>query len=64
MQAGLPGLPFGGVGSSGLGRYHGQSGFDSLSNLRAVVQRPFALDLPWRYAPYGDRLKMLRRLLG
>ena len=64
FQAGLPALPFGGVGASGLGRYHGQSGFDSLSNLRSVLQRPFALDLPWRYAPYGDRLKMLRRLLG
>jgi hypothetical protein len=29
-----------------------------------VLQRPFALDLPWRYAPYGNRLHLLKRLLG
>jgi aldehyde dehydrogenase (NAD+) len=64
MQAGIPELPFGGVGASGQGRYHGRSGFETLSNQRAVLQRPFALDLPWRYAPYGNRLHLLKRLLG
>ena len=64
LQAAIPELPFGGVGASGLGKYHGRSGFEALSNQRAVLQRRFALDLPWRYAPYGNRLDLLKRLLG
>ena len=64
VQAGVPGLPFGGVGPSGIGRCHGEVGFRSLSNQKAVYQRPFALDLAWRYPPYGNRLSLLKRLLG
>ncbi|MFC3093693.1 aldehyde dehydrogenase family protein [Alteromonas sediminis] len=47
-------LAFGGVGNSGMGRYHGKSGFDLLSNLRAVMKRPFILDVFIRYAPYNS----------
>lgn len=64
MQAGVPELPFGGVGESGMGRYHGQSGFDTFSHLRSVLRRPFRFDLPFRYPPYGDRLSLIKRLLG
>ena len=64
VQAGVPGLPFGGVGPSGIGRCHGEVGFRSLSNQKSVYQRPFALDLAWRYPPYGNRLSLLKRLLG
>ncbi|WP_413297614.1 aldehyde dehydrogenase family protein [Synechococcus sp. MIT S9452] len=64
VQAGVPGLPFGGVGPSGIGRCHGETGFRSLSNQKSVYQRPFALDLAWRYPPYGNRLSLLKRLLG
>ena len=64
VQAGVPGLPFGGVGASGIGRCHGETGFRSLSNQKSVYQRPFALDLAWRYPPYGNRLSLLKRLLG
>ena len=64
VHAGVPGLPFGGVGPSGIGRCHGETGFIGLSNQRAVMERPFALDLAWRYPPYGNRLSLLRRLLG
>ena len=64
VQAGVPGLPFGGVGPSGIGRCHGEAGFRSLSNQKSVYQRPFALDLAWRYPPYGNRLSLLKRLLG
>ena len=56
-------LAFGGVGNSGMGRYHGQSGFDLLSNLKAVMKRPFALDVFVRYAPYNKfKLSILRKL--
>ena len=63
-QAGVPALPFGGVGASGIGAYHGQAGFDSLSHHRSVLRRPFWLDLPLRYPPYNGTLPLLRRLLG
>lgn len=46
-------LGFGGVGNSGMGRYHGQTGFDLLSNMKAVMKRPFAFDVFLRYAPYN-----------
>ncbi|CAK6698642.1 4,4'-diaponeurosporen-aldehyde dehydrogenase [Synechococcus sp. CBW1107] len=64
MQAVVPELSFGGVGESGMGRYHGQAGFDTFSHLRSVLRRPFRFDLPLRYPPYGDRLALMKRLLG
>lgn len=45
-------LPFGGVGNSGMGRYHGRESFDAFSHRRAVVATPVWLDLPFRYMPY------------
>jgi aldehyde dehydrogenase (NAD+) len=64
VQAGVVTLPFGGVGASGIGSYHGESGFRTFSHLRSVMQRPFRPDLRFRYPPYGNRLALLRRLLG
>ena len=64
MQVGVPELPFGGVGASGMGAYHGKAGFDTFSHQRSVLRRPFALDLPFRYPPYAGRLPLMRRLLG
>ncbi len=59
-----PNLPFGGVGNSGMGSYHGQAGFDTFSHLKTVMRRAFAFDVPFRYAPYSDlKLKILRKLL-
>ena len=49
MQAGVPQLPFGGVGASGMGSYHGQSGFDTFSHHKAVLKRPFRFDFKLRY---------------
>ena len=64
IQAGLVSLPFGGVGASGMGAYHGETGFRTFSHRRSVMARPFRFDLPFRYPPYGNRLPLLRRLLG
>ncbi len=64
LQAGLPGLPFGGVGESGMGSAHGEAGFLTFSHLRSVLRRPFLLDLPLRYPPYAGKLPWLERLLG
>ncbi|MCY1018191.1 aldehyde dehydrogenase family protein [Pyxidicoccus sp. MSG2] len=57
------GLPFGGVGESGLGGYHGQSSFDAFSHKKSVVKRPFALDMKLRYPPYAGKLGLFKRFL-
>ena len=49
-------LPFGGVGESGIGAYHGQFGFDTFSHQKAVSHRANWLDAPLRYAPYKNKL--------
>jgi aldehyde dehydrogenase (NAD+) len=64
LQAGSSQLPFGGVGESGMGRCHGETGFLTFSNCRTVMRRPFWLDLPLRYPPYKGKLKLMKRLLG
>ena len=56
-----PNLPFGGVGSSGLGSYHGMASFDVFSHQKSVLYRGTWLDLPFRYPPYGNKLNLLRK---
>ncbi len=63
MQAGVPELPFGGVGSSGMGSYHGITGFERFSHQKSVLKRPFWLDLKFRYPPYKLDLSVLKQLL-
>ncbi len=55
------GLPFGGLGESGMGAYHGRAGFDTFSHHRAVVRRDTWLDLPFRYPPQKLSLAALKR---
>jgi aldehyde dehydrogenase (NAD+) len=55
-------LPFGGVGTSGLGRYHGKASFDAFSHHKSVLRRGTWLDLPLRYPPYAGKLQWLRKL--
>ena len=64
MQAGIPELPFGGVGASGMGRYHGYSGFETFSNPKSILKKPFWLDIKFRYPPYNFDISFLRNLLG
>ncbi len=52
MHIANEGLPFGGVGNSGMGAYHGKLSYDAFSHYRAVVVTPTWLDLPFRYMPY------------
>jgi aldehyde dehydrogenase (NAD+) len=59
LQLTLPSLPFGGVGESGMGSYHGQYSFDTFSHRKSVLYKPFWLDIPLRYAPYAGRLRMI-----
>ena len=52
-------LPFGGVGHSGIGSYHGKKTFDIFSHQKSVVKRGNWLDLPLRYAPYASKMKFV-----
>lgn len=59
-----PELPFGGVGNSGMGAYHGRHGFDNLSHLKSVMRRSFWFDAPVRYPPFSKtKFKLLKKLL-
>lgn len=55
-------LPFGGVGNSGMGRYHGRDSLYSFSHRRSMITTPTWLDLPFRYMPY-KWFKYVKRLL-
>lgn len=61
MHCLIPGLPFGGVGSSGMGAYHGRWGFEALSHRKAVLSKPTKPDLSLVYPPYTDRARKLLR---
>jgi aldehyde dehydrogenase (NAD+) len=52
MQIASPYLPYGGVGSSGIGRYHGKKSFETFSNMRSVLVKSNLLDIWLRYPPY------------
>lgn len=55
-------IPFGGVGNSGMGHYHGKLSFDAFSHQRSVVITPTWLDLPFRYMPY-KMFRLVKKLL-
>jgi aldehyde dehydrogenase (NAD+) len=61
---GIHELPFGGVGASGMGAYHGRAGFETFSHRRSVLHKSTMLDVRLRYPPYDEsKLKWIRRLL-
>ena len=53
IQIASPYLPYGGVGCSGLGRYHGRKSFETFSNMRSVIEKSNLLDISIRYPPYN-----------
>lgn len=55
-------MPFGGVGLSGMGAYHGKFGFDTFSHIKSVMKAPRFIDIPLRYPPYKNKLKLLKFL--
>ena len=59
-----PNLPFGGLGQSGMGAYHGKFSYDLFTHSKAVVKRSFWFDLPQRYAPYPKSLSTLKWILN
>jgi aldehyde dehydrogenase (NAD+) len=64
LHLAVPALPFGGVGESGMGAYHGLSGFETFSHLKAVLDKPTRPDPALMYPPYTNlKKKILRKFL-
>ncbi len=58
-------LPFGGVGASGMGSYHGEAGFKAFSHYKSILQKPFWFEPNLKYAPYTKtKLSIIKKLLG
>jgi aldehyde dehydrogenase (NAD+) len=56
-------LPFGGVGYSGMGSYHGKFSFNTFSHHRSILSKSTLLDMPLRYAPYKSKLRLAKLLM-
>ncbi len=56
-------LPFGGVGNSGFGAYHGKYSFDTFSHKKSISKRATWVDIPLRYAPYANKLGIAKMFL-
>jgi len=60
----VPGLPFGGIGESGMGSYHGKAGFDTFTHYRSVLYKSRHIDIPLRYPPYTKWVFNVLKLLS
>ena len=57
-------LPFGGVGNSGMGSYHGKYSFRTFSHFKSISQKTTCFDIPFRYPPYDDwKLNVLKKVM-
>ena len=57
-------VPFGGVGASGMGAYHGKASFDTFTHYKSIIKKSNLLDIRFRYAPYAGKLKWLKKIMG
>jgi acyl-CoA reductase-like NAD-dependent aldehyde dehydrogenase len=65
MQIASQWLPYGGIGPSGIGRYHGRKSFETFSNMRSVLSKSNLLDVWLRYPPYSDfKTRVVGFLMG
>lgn len=56
-------MPFGGVGNSGMGGYHGKHTFDSFTHKKSVLKKSNLLDIPVRYAPFDGKLNLIKKIM-
>lgn len=57
-----PNLPFGGVGYSGIGSYHGKYGFETFTHKKSILYKRSWIDIPLKYPPYKKKFKLIRKL--
>lgn len=60
LHLGNPELPFGGVGPSGIGSYHGMKSFETFTHYKSVLEKSTKVDIPLRYPPYEGKLRWLK----
>lgn len=58
-----PNLPFGGVGNSGVGKYHGKESFETFTHNKSVMKRGTFIEFNIRFAPYKNRLNLVKRIM-
>ncbi len=63
VHLGVPDLPFGGIGGSGLGAYHGRAGFEVFSHRKSILNAATWVDPKLRYPPYAGRLPLVKALM-
>ncbi len=56
-------ISFGGVGDSGMGAYHGKASFDTFSHMKGIIKKSNKIDIKFRYAPYKNRLNLLKKIM-
>lgn len=56
-------MPFGGVGESGMGGYHGKASFDTFSHKKSVLKKSNLVDVPLRYPPYKNHITLLKKVM-
>lgn len=62
VHLGTSHLPFGGIGASGMGAYHGKASFDTFSHGKSIMKKSLLIDIPLRYAPFKNHLEWLKRI--
>ncbi|MBU5439912.1 aldehyde dehydrogenase [Tissierella sp. MSJ-40] len=63
MHLSSPYMPFGGVGYSGMGGYHGKYSFDTFTHYKSILNKSIKFDLPIRYAPFEGKLSLVKKFL-
>ena len=63
IQLSNPRLPFGGIGNSGMGSYHGKKSLETFTHRKSIINEALWIDLPVRYAPFKNKIKLLRLLM-
>ena len=58
-----PYLPFGGIGSSGMGNYHGKASFDTFTHTKSIVKKSTKIDLKLVFPPYKDKIKLIKKVM-
>jgi len=56
-------MPFGGVGNSGMGSYHGKDSFETFSHRKSILKKSTSLDIKLIFPPYGNKAKLIRKIL-
>jgi len=63
LHVGTSTLPFGGVGTSGMGSYHGKKSFDTFTHEKSIVKRGTYIEFSFRFAPFKNKINLLRKIM-